>query len=90
MKVITFGEIMLRLATPGHQRFSQAASFNASFGGGEANVAVSLANYGIETEYITRLPRNDLGEAVLYGAEKAQCRDEAYTEGRRQARYLFP
>ena len=66
MKVITFGEIMLRLATPGHQRFSQAASFNASFGGGEANVAVSLANYGIETEYITRLPRNDLGKLFLW------------------------
>jgi 2-dehydro-3-deoxygluconokinase len=46
MKIITFGEIMLRLATPDHQRFTQATSFCASFGGGEANVAVSLANFG--------------------------------------------
>ena len=46
-KVVTFGEIMLRLATPGYQRFSQATEFTATFGGGEANVLVSLANYGI-------------------------------------------
>jgi len=46
MKIITFGEIMLRLATPDHQRFTQATSFCALFGGGEANVAVSLANFG--------------------------------------------
>lgn len=65
MKIVTFGEIMLRLATPEHRRFSQADSFNASFGGGEANVAVSLANFGLKTEYITRLPANDLGDAVL-------------------------
>lgn len=64
-KVVTFGEIMLRLATPEHKRFSQASSFSASFGGGEANVAVSLANYGIETEFVTRLPQNELGESVL-------------------------
>ena len=47
-KVVTFGEIMLRLATPGYERFSQATSFTATFGGGEANVAVSLANYGLD------------------------------------------
>ncbi len=56
-KVITFGEIMLRLSTPGYLRFSQARQFEATFGGGEANVAVSLANYGIETEFVTRLPK---------------------------------
>ena len=50
-KVITFGEIMLRLSTTGYLRFSQAKQFEATFGGGEANVAVSLANYGIETEF---------------------------------------
>jgi 2-dehydro-3-deoxygluconokinase len=64
-KIITFGEIMLRLATPDHQRFSQAASFCASFGGGEANVAVSLANFGLYSEFVTRLPGNDLGQSVL-------------------------
>jgi 2-dehydro-3-deoxygluconokinase len=61
-KVITFGEIMLRLATPGFQRFIQSNSLNATFGGGEANVAVSLANYGIPTDFITRLPQNDIAE----------------------------
>lgn len=65
MKVVTFGEIMLRLATPERQRFSQVSSFCASFGGGEANVAVSLANFGLETEFVTRLPGNELGESVI-------------------------
>ena len=59
-KVITFGEIMLRLSTPGYLRFSQAKQFEATFGGGEANVAVSLANYGVEAEFVTRLPKNDI------------------------------
>jgi 2-dehydro-3-deoxygluconokinase len=69
-KIITFGEIMLRLATPEHQRFAQTTFFNATFGGGEANVAVSLANYGLNTEFVTRLPGNDLGEAVLMDLRK--------------------
>jgi 2-dehydro-3-deoxygluconokinase len=69
-KVVTFGEIMLRLATPGYQRFAQAASFNASFGGGEANVAVSLANYGVPTEFVTRLPKNDIAEACIADLRK--------------------
>lgn len=62
-KVVTFGEIMLRLATPDYLRFSQATSLSATFGGGEANVAVSLANYGTEVEFVTRLPQNDIAEA---------------------------
>jgi 2-dehydro-3-deoxygluconokinase len=65
MKVVTFGEIMMRLAPPGFQRFGQARSFNVIYGGGEANVAVSLANYGIDVDYVTRLPDNDLGEACI-------------------------
>jgi len=64
-KVVTFGEIMLRLAPPGLQRFTQARSFDVIYGGGEANVAVSLANYGIPVEYVTRLPKNEIGEACL-------------------------
>lgn len=64
-KVITFGEIMLRLSTPGYLRFSQAKQFDVNFGGGEANVAVSLANYGIETEFVTRLPENDIAAACV-------------------------
>jgi 2-dehydro-3-deoxygluconokinase len=69
-KIVTFGEIMLRLATPEHQRFSQATSFSATFGGGEANVAVSLANYGLETEFVTCLPQNDIGQAVIMELRK--------------------
>lgn len=64
-KIVTFGDIMLRLSPPGYQRFSQARSFDVTYGGGEANVAVSLANYGEEVEFITRLPQNDLGEVCL-------------------------
>ncbi len=64
-KVVTFGEIMLRLSPPGYQRFTQARSFDVIYGGGEANVAASLANFGIPVDYITRLPNNDIGEACL-------------------------
>ena len=60
--VVTFGEIMLRLNPPGYQRFKQAQQFEAHFGGGEANVAASLAQFGIPVKYVTRLPKNDLGE----------------------------
>lgn len=64
-RVVTFGEIMMRLTPPGNLRFTQARSFDVIYGGGESNVAVSLANFGFETEYVTRLPQNDLGEACL-------------------------
>jgi 2-dehydro-3-deoxygluconokinase len=70
MKVITFGEIMLRLATPDNLRFSQATNLEATFGGGEANVAVSLANYGIPVEFVSILPPNDIGEACLMNLKK--------------------
>jgi 2-dehydro-3-deoxygluconokinase len=64
-KVVTFGEIMLRLATPGYLRFSQSTSLNATFGGGEANVAVSLANYGLPVDFVTRLPENDIAQSCI-------------------------
>ena len=64
-KVVTFGEIMLRLNPPGFLRFGQARSFDVAFGGGEANVSVSLANFGLATDFVTRLPKNDLGDACL-------------------------
>ncbi|MDR2125783.1 MAG: sugar kinase [Prevotellaceae bacterium] len=60
--VVTFGEIMLRLATPGNLRFAQSSRLVSTFGGGEANVAVSLANYGIDVDFVTRLPENDIAE----------------------------
>jgi 2-dehydro-3-deoxygluconokinase len=65
MKIVTFGEIMLRLAPPGYQRITQARAFEIVYGGGEANVAASLANYGETAEFVTRLPDNELGQACL-------------------------
>ncbi len=69
-KIVTFGEIMLRLTPPGHKRFSQASHFDVVYGGGESNVAVSLANYGLPVEYVTRLPANDLGDCALMELRK--------------------
>jgi 2-dehydro-3-deoxygluconokinase len=69
-KVVTFGEIMLRLAPPGFLRFSQTNSFDVVYGGGESNVAVSLANYGVPVEFVTRLPKNDIGECALMEMRK--------------------
>ena len=72
--VVTFGEIMMRLATPGFSRFVQTRQFEVTFAGGEANVAASLAQFGVPAEFVTRLPSNDLGDACLnflrqYGIE---------------------
>ncbi len=69
-KVITFGEIMLRLSPPGYLRFSQTNSFDAIYGGGESNVAVSLANYNIPVEFVTRLPKNDIGDCAEMAMRK--------------------
>ena len=69
-KIVTFGEIMLRLATPGYLRFGQADELSATFGGGEANVAVSLANYGMDVEFVTRLPENDIAQACVKDLRK--------------------
>ncbi len=69
-KVVTFGEIMLRLAPPGFLRFSQANSFDVVYGGGESNVAVSLANYGVPVDFVTRLPKNDIGDCALMEMRK--------------------
>lgn len=64
-KVITFGEIMLRLAPEGYYRFVQAESYGATYGGGEANVAVSLANYGLDAGFVTKLPAHEIGQAGI-------------------------
>lgn len=69
-KVVTFGEIMLRLATPDYLRFNQSNQLTATFGGGEANVAVSLANYGIEASFVSRLPQNDIARACIMDLRK--------------------
>ena len=81
MKIVTFGEIMLRLAPPGFQRFTQARSFEAIYGGGEANVAVSLANFREEVEYVTRLPKNELGEACLMSLRSYGIRTDHIARG---------
>ncbi|MCL2763938.1 MAG: sugar kinase [Treponema sp.] len=65
MKVITLGEIMLRLAPEGYSRFVQAVSYGASYGGGEANVAVSLAGYGIDAAFVTKLPKHEIGQGAV-------------------------
>lgn len=65
MKVVTFGEIMLRLSPPGFQRFLQCESMVASFGGGEANVAVSLANYGLDSYFVSKLPAHEIGQSTV-------------------------
>ena len=69
-KVVTFGEIMMRLSTPGFLRFSQSNSFDVNYGGGESNVAVSLANYGIPVEFVTRLPNSDIGKCAFMELRK--------------------
>ena len=65
MKAVTFGELMLRLAPEGYLRFVQADKFTVTFGGGEANVAVSLANYGVDAAFVSKLPNNDIGQAAV-------------------------
>lgn len=65
MSVVTFGEIMLRLSPPGYRRFLQAGAFEASYGGAEANVAVALAQYGLKSRFLTKLPGHEIGQACL-------------------------
>ena len=75
-QVITFGEIMLRLAPPGFLRFSQANNFQAIYGGGESNVAVSLANFGMPVQFVTRVPDNDIAECALMEMRKRRVGTE--------------
>ena len=65
MKLVTFGEIMMRLNPAGYQRFVQADSFEATFGGGEANVAVSVANYGLDAAFVTKVPAHEIGQCAV-------------------------
>ncbi|MDD4000310.1 MAG: sugar kinase [Bacilli bacterium] len=69
-KIITFGEIMLRLSPPGYQRFVQADSFDVVYGGGEANVSVSLANYGHHSFFVTKLPKHEIGQSAVNALRK--------------------
>ena len=70
MRVVTFGEIMLRLAPEGYLRFAQAEKFGAVYGGGEANVSVSLANYGLDSAFVTKLPKHEIGQCAVNSLRK--------------------
>lgn len=70
MKAVAFGELMLRLTPNGYLRFMQADSLEVTFGGAEANVAVSLANYGIESVFVTKLPEHEIGQAAVNSLRK--------------------
>lgn len=69
-RVVTFGELMLRLAPSGYLRFVQTDSFEATYGGGEANVAVSLSNFGLNASFVTKLPKNEIGQAAVNSLRK--------------------
>lgn len=80
-KVVTMGEIMLRLSTPGYQKFIQADEFDVCYGGGEANVAVSLANYGHDAEFVTKVPANPIGECAVAVLRKMNVKTDNIAVG---------
>ncbi len=80
-KVVTFGEIMLRLAPEGYYRFVQADKFGATYGGGEANVAVSLANYGMDASFVTKLPQHEIGQAAVNSLRRYGVDTSGITRG---------
>jgi 2-dehydro-3-deoxygluconokinase len=89
-KVVTFGEVMIRLSPPGNLRFGQARQLDFTFGGGEANVAVSLANYGIPVHFVTRLPDNDLADACMAELKGlGVCTDHILRGGERMGIYFL-
>ena len=80
-KVITFGELMLRLAPEGYLRFVQADTFEATFGGGEANVSISLANFGLDTSFVTKLPSHEIGQMAVNSLRKYGVDTSLITRG---------
>lgn len=80
-KVVTFGEIMLRLAPEGYYRFVQAESYGATYGGGEANVSVSLANYGFDSYFVTKLPKHEIGQAGVNSLRRYGVNTDYITRG---------
>lgn len=81
MKIVTFGEIMLRLSTPGNKRFIQSDSFDVVYGGGEANVAVSCANYGHEAYFVTKLPAHEIGQSAVNALRRFGVKTDYITRG---------
>lgn len=89
-KITTIGEIMMRLTTPGHERFVQADQYQVSFGGAEANVAISLAQFGMSTSHVTAFPQNDLGQkAKAYLKQMAVNCDFVYDHEGRMGLYFL-
>lgn len=80
-KIVTLGEIMLRLSTPGNKRFVQSDSFDAVFGGGEANVAVSCANYGHEVYFVSKLPEHEIGQSAINALRKYGVKTDYIVRG---------
>lgn len=80
-KVVTFGEIMLRLSTPGFTRFVQAQSFDVTYGGGEANVAVALSNYGLDSYFVSKLPKHEIGQSAVNHLRRFGVKDDFIVRG---------
>lgn len=80
-KIVTLGEIMLRLSTPGHSRFVQTDSFDVVYGGGEANVAVSCANYGHDAFFVTKLPKHEIGQSAVNALRRYGVRTDYIARG---------
>lgn len=80
-KVVCFGEIMLRLSPPGYSRFVQTQVFDAVYGGGEANVAVSLANFGLDSWFVTKVPKHEIGQAAIDSLRRYGVRTECVARG---------
>lgn len=88
-KVITFGEIMLRLSTPVYRRLIQTDLFDVTYGGGEANVSISLANFGLDCYYVTKLPNNSIGDAALNHLRRFGVRTDYITRGGKRLGVYF-
>ena len=88
-KIVTMGEIMLRLSTPGNEKFIQADEFDINYGGSEANVAVSLANYGYDTEFVTAIPDNPIGDCAVAAMRKYNVGTTVYLPQRRPPWHLL-
>ena len=88
-KIVTLGEIMLRLATPNYEKFNQATNYDAVFGGGEANVAVSLANYDNRVQHVTKLPDNELGQAAIDSLNKYRVHTNYVARGGKRIGIYF-
>ena len=81
MKTVTFGEIMLRLSTPGYTRFVQADSFDVVYGGGEANVAVALSNFGLDSYFVTKVPGHEIGQAAVNHLRRFGVKEDFIVRG---------